>query len=953
MPASAAAPCGSRSSGEGMDWAIRGLQAVAALAPYLLPPRCPDCSCVADCSTPTEIVGLLGRQLGRCGPEQVTCPVCPSCPELRCPAPGPAPGAFAAGAAIGALAAALAKLAWRLRQPALVAIDFFDDPNGFKFHVRALLVPAGASSWIWATLDHGEQFGDFTTHLVAPPRRNAPFLRRPAGQLRAFDPFEEGELEAVWEQAAALAAALGIEVPRGAAAAPPLRAVADAAHPQFGQAHDAAVSGAEYRRQRPGVPRAEVAARVPDRRAGLSPGIAGHANHYTTSSGMPPSSAAAHAIRPLFEALRRFIEHDQVDVTNLARAELIARRIAQMQRAIRRNPKHPDYSSLEGTSASALDETGGAANRKFDERVAQEQKTKVVTTKNTRVYTEERDAEDKRPLYPASILEAGPPAANDLLGGCRSFAPSFVPKAFVQEKAPLLQGSVEPREAFDLVPDHVRQVLIEPERFLERHSDELMDEPHIEPYCDPLLNPRVRANHPRLLAQLRRLADVGTVAATRQKKAIAGLFFVEKKGDRLRAIAGSPTSSTDWRRRYSASSNDAALRAATADLKDGFHQLKIPHLSERFVFDVPGARAMDLGAQQVYDGDVGSFVEAAPDDYAWPANGGPATGWPWALWICHETPARATRSPAGTRDAMALDKVLAARLEQGMVGDPPHVDNANIIRVERDLAQARLERMTAVFDLPGLKWHERQDAGAEAAGWQIRAVLGHLVSFFQLLGLGPPVFRVLRDFAQQDLGEIRELPTAALHELRVARSLLVMAVGRWGLPPYPVAFMTNAPMKGYAPLETDTTPDEVHEFCRRRERACCSRRERFVEREHDGFKGSLAIGDASEGWRDGQLERARPRGPVPERCRVEVDSGWRPPPLPDNFADPTRRELVVAGAWRDASRIQDYEARCGLMGLARAASYPPYHDAELLSAGDSMGSALAFEEGRAANGELT
>ena len=90
-----------------MDWAFRGLQAVAPLAPYLLPPRCPDCSCVADCSVPSEIVGLLGKQLDRCGPEQLTCPVCPSCPELRCPVEGPAFGAFAAGAAVGALALAL------------------------------------------------------------------------------------------------------------------------------------------------------------------------------------------------------------------------------------------------------------------------------------------------------------------------------------------------------------------------------------------------------------------------------------------------------------------------------------------------------------------------------------------------------------------------------------------------------------------------------------------------------------------------------------------------------------------------------------------------------------------------------------------------------------------------------------------------------------------------------
>ena len=585
-------------------------------------------------------------------------------------------------------------------------------------------------------------------------------------------------------------------------------------------------------------------------------------------------------------------------------------------------------------------------------------------------------------------------------------------RPFDQGKVSLLQGSVEPREALDLVPDHVRQVLEEPARFLERHSDELADEPHVEPYWDPVLNPRVRANHQRLLALLRRLADMGIVVATRRKKATVGLFFVEKKGDRLRMIVDGrqpnqfhrlpPQTSmasvealaavqvgADWRQRCSIGSDEAALYAASVDLKDGFHQFKIPHLSEWFVFDMPGVRAMDLGVQQVYDGDVGGFVDVAPDDYVWPAYGGLAMGWSWALWICHETLAHVMRASAGPRDATVLDKAPAAHLEPGMVGDLPYVDNANVIGVEREVVQARLERMTAALDLLGLKWHEKQDAAVEveilgvivdgvqglvrpkpkrlwrlysgltfllkwrkAAGWQVRAVLGHLVSFFQLLRPGLAIFRVLYDFVQQDLGEIRELPPAALHELKLARSLLFMAAGRWGLPACPVAFMTDASMKGYALLETDTTPEEVHDLCRFRERARFSRREKFVEREHDGFRGSLAVGDAGEGWWDGLLERAKPRGPVPERCRVEVDSGWRPPPLPDDFVDPKRWELVVAGAWRDASRIHDYEARCGLMGLARAASYVPYHDTELLSAGDNMGSVLAFEKGRAANREL-
>ena len=355
---------------------------------------------------------------------------------------------------------------------AQVAIDFFDDPNGFFFHVRVLLVPAGGGRWIWATPDHSVQFGDLTSHRVIPIPRNAPCPSRLAGQLYAFDPFGDGELETLREQAAALAQVLGIDVPRGAAAAPPRWVVADPAHPRFGEVVDPAVTSSAEKFVRRGAaglalldenddeesftacenvpedkhqqwldekhsgpgrdPRVCPVLRVGrggPRRATLDQaieahrpteskdwvfrgpkalpeflisvrasglGVAGYANHYISVCGLPPNSSAAHELRVLLEALRHFIEYDQVDVSNLAGAELIVRRIIQMQKAIRRNPKHPDFSGLDDMLASALDETGGVVTSRFDEWVAAEQKTKAVIMKNSRMYTEERDAEAKR-----------------------------------------------------------------------------------------------------------------------------------------------------------------------------------------------------------------------------------------------------------------------------------------------------------------------------------------------------------------------------------------------------------------------------------------------------------------------------------------------------------------------------------------------------------------------------
>ena len=117
-------------------------------------------------------------------------------------------------------------------------------------------------------------------------------------------------------------------------------------------------------------------------------------------SGVAPPSNAWHELKNLFAILRHQIEYDQVEVTNLAAAELVARRVVQIQKAIRRSPKHPDFTGLDQLMASQLDETGGVVTSKFDEWVAQEQKTQAIIMKNTRLLQEEKDSDAKRLANP-------------------------------------------------------------------------------------------------------------------------------------------------------------------------------------------------------------------------------------------------------------------------------------------------------------------------------------------------------------------------------------------------------------------------------------------------------------------------------------------------------------------------------------------------------------------------
>ena len=136
-------------------------------------------------------------------------------------------------------------------------------------------------------------------------------------------------------------------------------------------------------------------------------GLAAYINHYVSVSGVAPHSNASHELKNLFAILRHQIEYDQLEVTNLAASELVARRVVQIQKAIRRSPKHPDFTGLDQLMASQLDETGGVVTSKFDEWVAQEQKTQAIIKKNTRLLQEEKESDAKRLANPKAQGKAG------------------------------------------------------------------------------------------------------------------------------------------------------------------------------------------------------------------------------------------------------------------------------------------------------------------------------------------------------------------------------------------------------------------------------------------------------------------------------------------------------------------------------------------------------------------
>ena len=68
-------------------------------------------------------------------------------------------------------------------------------------------------------------------------------------------------------------------------------------------------------------------------------------------------------------------------------------------------------------------------------------------------------------------------------------------------------------------------------------------------------------------------------------------------------------------------------------------------------------------------------------------------GWAWALWVCHSTLSQAMTRSLSANDEQILDKCQAVRLQPGMVGAAPYVDNGNLVGLERDTVQGRLDRL--------------------------------------------------------------------------------------------------------------------------------------------------------------------------------------------------------------------------------------------------------------------
>jgi hypothetical protein len=128
---------------------------------------------------------------------------------------------------------------------------------------------------------------------------------------------------------------------------------------------------------------------------------AAYAAAFISATGVAPKSSVAMEFVMQMHTFWILGSLDGIDRANSATAEHVARRILQLQRAIRKNPRAPDFAGLDFYTQHVSMTTAGAPTPDFDKHVAAVQHAEAMIMKSQRLSQEEwektgRDTKDKK-----------------------------------------------------------------------------------------------------------------------------------------------------------------------------------------------------------------------------------------------------------------------------------------------------------------------------------------------------------------------------------------------------------------------------------------------------------------------------------------------------------------------------------------------------------------------------
>ena len=442
----------------------------------------------------------------------------------------------------------------------------------------------------------------------------------------------------------------------------------------------------------------------------------------------------------------------------------------------------------------------------------------------------------------------------------------------------VLAAEALPYDVMDVAPEHVKRVIRNAPIHIERSTEDIENPLVVTPYWDPSVDPKKKESCDRLIELIQALVKVGLVAARIRRRADIGLFFLRKKDCRLRMVLdarqaneyhrppphtslASVNSLTaldfgdDFRPEHI--SADDQFYSGSVDLRDGFYQFMNKDLASWFTINLPGPTAAEMGVTTLYDETTGMDRDADPDEFVWACFQGMPMGWTWALWVCHETVSDVMEVAARPRDTVLLDRHVAASLHGDRAVHAPYVDNATVIARNPDVVNDGLKRITGdELDKRGLRWHEHNPADPKLVvlgmviegqnwrimlqpkrawrmylglkfidrlqvlrGWQMRRIVGHLVSYFGVIRPALACFRACYDFYTLDFEALRKIPKLVKTELAVARGLVFFAAADLAPRVAPFALMSDSSAKGYAVHATNVTTNEIKPLIAAPERA--------------------------------------------------------------------------------------------------------------------------------------
>jgi hypothetical protein len=108
-------------------------------------------------------------------------------------------------------------------------------------------------------------------------------------------------------------------------------------------------------------------------------------------SGISEHAALVYTHRTICEVLRLMHSYDQVDISNLAGGEQLCRWLIQLETAVERNPRAPDFAGLDIFMGGSTTAEGKAMTSKFTEHISNKLKERAAIWKQERLYKEEKN----------------------------------------------------------------------------------------------------------------------------------------------------------------------------------------------------------------------------------------------------------------------------------------------------------------------------------------------------------------------------------------------------------------------------------------------------------------------------------------------------------------------------------------------------------------------------------